>query len=59
MAAKGHLLSCFFLSISFVVKAQFPIAGVDACSFEIVHANDTIQFLKVGDMEEVKPAWIL
>lgn len=58
MAAKRHILSCLFLSIFFVSKAQFPIVGVDACSFEIVHANDTIQFLKVGDIEEVKPILI-
>lgn len=58
MKAKRHLLSCLFLSIFFVLKAQSPIVGIDACSFEIVHANDTIQFLKIGSVEEVKPVLI-
>ena len=58
MAVKRYLLFYLFLSLFLVLKAQSPITGVGACRFEIVHGNDTIQFLKVGGVEEVKPVLI-
>ena len=45
-----------FCCITLFTRGQSPVANLDACSFSIYNATDTIQFLKINrDLGTPKP----